>query len=147
MKPFFCALLFLLVSFGQKSNASDWPSYRHDGNRSAVTEDEISGKLNLQWIFESRHRPLSAWPMPGEETPRMHTDRAYHVVISDRTLFFGNNVDNHVYALDTRSGKERWRFTADGAVRFAPILNDEKIYFGSDDGNVYCLNQSDGSLI
>ena len=146
VKSFLLALLFVLISFDLKLSASDWPFYRHDGNRSAVTQDSISGELNLQWIFESRHRPLSAWPMPGEETPRMHTDRAYHVVVSGRTLFFGNNIDNHVYALDTRTGEERWRFTADGAVRFAPILHNEKIYFGSDDGNVYCLNKSDGSI-
>ena len=53
----------------------------------------------------------------------MHSDRAYNVVVSGRTLYFGNNVDNHVYALDTRTAEERWRFAAGGAVRFAPVAN------------------------
>ena len=82
-----------LVSLVQGPSAADWPSYRHDGNRSAVSAEAVSGKLNPQWVFESRHRPRTAWPMPGEETPRMHSDRAYNVVVSGRTLFFGNNVE------------------------------------------------------
>ena len=77
----------------------------------------------------------------------MHTDRAYHVVAAGRTLFFGNNVDNHIYALDTRTAEERGRFAADGSVRFAPVLHEGSLFFGSDDGNVYCLNAADGSLV
>ena len=77
----------------------------------------------------------------------MHTDRAYPVVVAGRTLFFGNNVDNHVYALDTRTGSERWSFAADGSVRFAPVVDGGRLFFGSDDGQVYCLNASDGSLV
>ena len=76
----------------------------------------------------------------------MHSDRAYNVVVSGRTLFFGNNVDNHVYALDTRTAEERWRFAAGGAVRFAPVAHGGNLYFGSDDGLVYCLNAVDGHL-
>ena len=147
MKSFRWMVLMCLVSFVQGSNASDWPAYRHDGNRSAVSSESLPGQLNPQWVFESRHQPMSAWPMPGEETPRMHTDRAYHVVATGRTLFFGNNVDNHIYALDTRTAEERWRFAADGSVRFAPVLHEGSLFFGSDDGNVYCLNAADGSLV
>ena len=127
--------------------AADWPAYRHDGNRSAVSTEGLPGQLNPQWVYASRHQPVSAWPMPGEETPRMHTDRAYSVVVAGRTLFFGNNVNNHVYALDTRTGAERWSFAADGSVRFAPVAHEGRLFFGSDDGHVYCLNASDGSLV
>jgi len=147
MKSFRWMMLMCLVSLVQGPSAADWPSYRHDGNRSAVSAEAVSGKLNPQWVFESRHRPRTAWPMPGEETPRMHSDRAYNVVVSGRTLFFGNNVDNHVYALDTRTAEERWRFAAGGAVRFAPVAHGGNLYFGSDDGLVYCLNAGDGALV
>ncbi|HIM23478.1 MAG TPA: hypothetical protein EYM30_04685, partial [Verrucomicrobia bacterium] len=119
MKFFPRIVLIGFVSLFQKPLAADWPAYRHDGNRSAISAEAVSGKLNPQWVFESRHRPRTAWPMPGEETPRMHSDRAYNVVVVGRTLYFGNNVDNHVYALDTRTAEERWRFAAGGAVRFA----------------------------
>ncbi|MED5382314.1 MAG: PQQ-binding-like beta-propeller repeat protein, partial [Verrucomicrobiota bacterium] len=127
--------------------AADWPTYRYDGNRSSVSPEPMSGQLNPQWLYASRHQPVSAWPMPGEETPRMHTDRDYPVVVAGRTLFFGNNVDNHVYAIDTRTAEERWRFAADGSIRFAPVVHGGRLFFGSDDGHVYCLDASDGSLV
>ena len=147
VKFFRWMVLLAVVLFAQCLFAVDWPAYRHDGNRSAVSPEAMSGQLNPQWVFESRHQPKSAWPMPGEETPRMHTDRAYHVVVAGRTLFFGNNVDNHVYALDTRTAEERWRFAANGSIRFAPVLQGGRLFFGSDDGNAYCLNAADGSLV
>jgi outer membrane protein assembly factor BamB len=77
----------------------------------------------------------------------MHTDRAYHAVITGTTLVFGNNVDNHVHALDTRTGKMKWSFAAEGSVRFAPMIDGDRVYFGSDDGNVYCLKVAQGTLV
>ena len=147
MKSFAWIVIIGSATLLQKPIAADWPAYRHDGNRSAVSEETVSGKLNLQWVFESRHRPRTAWPMPGEETPRMHSDRAYNVVVAGRTLFFGNNVDNHLYALDTRTAEERWRFAVGGAIRFAPVVSGGRLYFGSDDGLVYCLEPANGELI
>lgn len=120
--------------------ANDWPTYGYDGNRSGVSPVSLPGKLFAQWTFQSRHVPRAAWPLPGEETPRMHSDRACHVVAAGNTIFFGNNVDNHLHAHDTRTGKRKWSFAADGSVRFAPFVSEGRIYFGSDDGHIYCVD-------
>ncbi len=77
----------------------------------------------------------------------MHTDRAYHAVVTGTTLIFGNNVDNHIHALDTRTGKMKWSFATEGSVRFAPMINSGRVYFGSDDGNVYCVAAAEGTQI
>ncbi len=77
----------------------------------------------------------------------MHSDRAYQVVSAGKTLYFGNNVDNHVHAHDTRTGKRKWSFATDGSVRFAPFINEERIYFGSDDGHIYCVDAEKGTQI
>jgi len=77
----------------------------------------------------------------------MHTDRAYHVVASGNTIYFGNNVDNHVHAHDIQSGKRKWSFATDGSVRFAPFINEGRIYFGSDDGHIYCVDAAKGTQI
>ena len=77
----------------------------------------------------------------------MHTDRAYHVVAAENTIYFGNNVDNHVHAHDTRSGKRKWSFATDGSVRFAPFVSEGRIYFGSDDGHIYCVDAEKGTQI
>ena len=43
-----------------------------------------------------------------------------------------------VYAIDISTGKEKWIFFAEGPVRFSPTIWNNRIYFGSDDGFVYC---------
>ncbi|MDG2213958.1 MAG: hypothetical protein P8M70_09020, partial [Verrucomicrobiota bacterium] len=82
--------LLLLTLCSLNLLAKDWPAYRYDGKRSGVTPANLPAKLFEQWTLQSRHAPQTAWPLPGEETPRMHTDRAYHVVASGNTIYFGN---------------------------------------------------------
>ena len=127
--------------------AKDWPTYRYDGKRTAFSTEAMPSAVFPQWTFVPRHAPKTAWPLPGEETPRMHSDRALHVVVAGQTAYFGHSVDDNVYALDTRSGKTKWTFRAEGPVRFAPVFYEGKIYFGSDDGYAYCLDASRGKLI
>jgi outer membrane protein assembly factor BamB len=51
-----------------------------------------------------------------------------------------------LHAFDTISGKELWKFQADGAIRSTPVSADNKIIFGCDDHNLYILSE-EGSLI
>ena len=76
----------------------------------------------------------------------MHSDRAHHVVVADGLAYFGSTVDNRVSALDSASGEIRWTFVAGGAIRFAPVVWEGGLYFGSDDGYAYCLNAESGDL-
>ncbi len=41
----------------------------------------------------------------------------------------------------------RWKFTTDGAVVSSPSIADERVYVGSHDKNIYCLNAWTGSFI
>jgi outer membrane protein assembly factor BamB len=61
-------------------------------------------------------------------------------------MFVPSMVNDSVTALDTETGAERWRFLAEGPVRFAPVACKDKVYFVSDDGHLYCLDTNDGSL-
>lgn len=138
---------FLICHGINMLTGQDWPTYRHDLNRSAQTEISIPHELHPDWIYHSNHRPEPAWPLPGEETPRMHTDRALHPVIHNQTIYFGSPVDHQIRAVDTRTGALRWRFYANSAIRFAPVIADNLLYFGADDGYVYCVNAESGKQI
>jgi outer membrane protein assembly factor BamB len=51
------------------------------------------------------------------------------------------------YAADALSGKESWRFAADGAMYGSPVVLGDRVYFGTEEGTFYALDRSDGELI
>ncbi|MFB0525390.1 MAG: PQQ-binding-like beta-propeller repeat protein, partial [Phycisphaerae bacterium] len=137
---------------------NDWPIYRFDVTRSGVTGETVGPALYPQWKFIPKQEPAPAWPMPAEEMPRMHSDNAYHVVVArlprglsvgqaDDRVYFGSCVTNKVYSIDAASGEIRWTFFTEGPVRFAPTVYEGRVYVGSDDGCVYCLDAQNGKLI
>ena len=128
------------VIFCRKAGADDWPTYRYDNARSGAGTETVSPPLYLQWVFEPGHTPQPAWPVPAEEMPRTHGDNAFHVTVADGMAYFGSSVTNKVHAIDAAEGRIRWIFYTQGPVRFAPTIYEEKVYFGSDDGYVYCLS-------
>jgi len=142
----FCAFqaLFFVCNIGL---AEDWLTYRSDITRSGITSETIGPELFLQWKYVPAHKPKPAWPMPAEELPRMHNDNAYHVVIADGNAYFGSCATDKIYSINVAKGQIRWTFFAEGPVRFAPTVYAGRIYFGSDDGYVYCLDGKDGSLV
>ena len=124
-------------------SAADWPMWRHDPGRTATTAEELpaSGKLTPLW---SRQLPE---PAPAYRDARLQFDASYEPIVLGKQLFVGSNRDDSVTAFDTDSGKQLWKFFADGPVRFAPVAANGQVTFGSDDGCVYCLKASDGSLV
>ena len=86
-----------------------------------------------------RLHPLSA--SPGSNLTRV-TSRLF---LGDTMYVALPHIDAVVaYAVET--GKEKWRFYTAGPVRLAPVAWRDKLYFGSDDGHLYCVNASDGAL-
>jgi outer membrane protein assembly factor BamB len=94
-----------------------------------------------QWV--RTYPPLRpAWP----DQPRLPFDAAYHPVVHGPTLFLASSRNDRIIALDAASGEEKWHFTADGPIRFAPVVWGECLYFVSDDGHLYCVDACRGEL-
>jgi outer membrane protein assembly factor BamB len=137
------------------SRAGDWPTYRHDNARSAVTAEPVKPPLTQCWVYQPRHAPEPAWSEPNPrpvggwygqtELRRVHFDDAFHVAVSGGGVYFGSSADGQVVALDAKTGRERWSLLTGGPVRLAPTVWRNKVYIGSDDGCVYCLRTSDGN--
>ena len=121
-------------------NAADWPMWRHDAGRTASTTDSLPPELHLQW---TRELPAVS---PTFRSKRLQFDQGYEPVVMGQQLFVALPHNDSVVAYDTRTGIEHWKFYADGPVRLAPVAWQGKLYFGSDDGYVYCLNAADGAL-
>ncbi|MBL8799492.1 MAG: PQQ-binding-like beta-propeller repeat protein [Planctomycetia bacterium] len=123
------------------ARAADWPMSHYDAQRSAASPQELPLELHLQWV---RQLPAlnTAWP----DQPKMQFDAAYDPIIVGKLLYFGSSWTDSVTALDTDSGLEKWRFQADGPIRFAPAAWQGKLYVASDDGFLYCLDAAKGTV-
>jgi len=143
--PVVCGALVCLIT--GMTAAADWPTYRCDSSRSAVSSEFLQGDMTLQWTYSSSQPPRPAWPPPMEEIPRMHSDNAFHVAVAEGRVFFGSSVTDEIWAIEVASGQVCWRFSTEGPVRFAPTVYQGRVYAGSDDGYVYCLNAANGTLL
>ncbi len=123
------------------SNAADWPMWRNNVSRGGHTGEQLPDKLHLQW---SRQLPRTRMAWPNES--RLHFDASYEPIVVGRQMFVGSPNDGSIAAFDTRTGKENWRFFTDGPVRLAAVGTKDRVYFGSDDGYLYCVNTQTGSL-
>jgi len=106
---------------------SDWATYRHDAKRSGATESPVSAELTLAWRANIGAKPSGLTVAGGK----------VHVAA----------VDAHtVHALNAADGKPAWTYTADARVDSPPTIHEGAAIFGSADGRVYCVRDTDGAL-
>jgi len=115
------------ASAKKAAQPGDWPTYRHDGERTGTTKAKVPAALAKSWETKLG-------------------DRVSAPVIAGGKVFVAD-VDGHaVCALDAKDGKLAWRYFAEGRVDSPPTYFDGLVLFGSRDGSVYCLRASDGAL-
>ena len=137
------ALLGILPAFAL-SRASE---YLGNNQRDGFVDASIPTEPVLLWTYQQRHAPQSAWPEPYGELQFIDFDYADQTTFGHGLVFFGSSADHTIRALDQQTGVERWTFYTEGPVRFAPVLHKERLYAVSDDGNLYCLDTTDGTLV
>ena len=138
-------LLLQFVFLTASSQHHDWPMWRFDHHRSASTPEQLAEKLYLQWEVKYSQR-IPVWDDPLNQN-LMQFDRLFEPIVADNKIFIGFNDQDKVVALDINSGEELWHYYADGPVRLPLAANNGKLYFTSDDGYCYCLDQDNGSVI
>ena len=138
------AMALLLVLVSGDLRGSDWPMYRADAARSGYTPEALPARLKLSWVTKANHPPQPAWS--GRDT-RMPFDLTFQPVVSSGMVFFGSSSDCTVYALDARTGRQKWTYVTEGPVRFAPAVWKDRLFVVSDDGCLYCLAVQDGRLL
>jgi len=107
--------------------AADWPTFRHDAQRSGYTAAKVPSTLTRGWRINFGTR-LSQPVVAGGKV-------------------YVSAVDTHtVHALDEATGETAWTFIAGGRVDSAPTIYRNLVLFGCTDGWVYCLRADDGEL-
>jgi len=112
----------------QAATANEWPTYRHDNERSGYSSAELGSDLSRSWETKLPG-PLSALVAAGG-------------------LVYVAQIDQHkLHALDAKTGESRWTYTAGGRIDSPPTYWNGRLFFGSADGWVYSLRASDGVLL
>jgi outer membrane protein assembly factor BamB len=110
------------------ADAKDWPTYRHDAERSGYSSQDLLSDLGKAWEV-NLPGPLSAITVAAGKV-------------------FVSQVDQHtLHALDFASGKQLWHFIAGARIDSPPTYSKGRLYFGGKDGWVYCLRATDGAMI
>jgi outer membrane protein assembly factor BamB len=108
--------------------SQEWPTFRHDAERSSFTASQISSNVKPQWQVKLGGKLSSP-------------------VVADNRVFI-SKVDEHtIYAIDATTGAVTWNYTVGGRVDSPPTIYKGRVLFGSADGYVYCLRASDGALV
>jgi outer membrane protein assembly factor BamB len=115
-----------LPAGGSAIRDRDWPTYRHDAQRSGCTPCPVPSVLRRRWQADIGGRLTSPTAAGGK--------------------VFVASVDEHrVCAIDADSGRTAWQFTAGARVDSPPTLHGGRAIFGCRDGCVYSLRASDGA--
>ena len=130
---------------GAPAAGAEWPSYRADLWRSASTAAAVPADLEVLWTADLGDWPPVALAADWKENPGVRGPVTPPVAAAGLVLVA--QPDGHrVVALDAKTGKVRWDFTANGRVDTPPTVAGGLCLLGTRSGTVYALRAEDGKL-
>lgn len=120
----------------------------NDGNFYAL--DKISGAE--KWRFKTEgEKQFSAVNLFGYDTEGVDSPDPWDLylsspVIENDIVYFGSG-DSHIYALNTETGKQVWKFKTGNVVHSSPAISNGIVYCGSFDSKLYALDAKTGTEI
>jgi outer membrane protein assembly factor BamB len=122
-----------------------------------VSSEQLDATTLAQvWIFTEKTPPQPAWHgtmqrdawanIAKQKEARAY-DKAFNLIAAQGQVFIASSSGNACVALNAADGKEDWRHLVQGAVRIAPTYDNDRVYFGSDDGQAYCVLAATGNRV
>jgi outer membrane protein assembly factor BamB len=105
----------------------DWPTYRHDAQRSGASPAPVGADVKIKWQTALGGRLTSP-------------------TIAGGRVYVAEEDAHAVASLDADTGAVAWKFTAGGPVDSPPTIAGGMAIFGSADGWIYAVRASDGVL-
>jgi outer membrane protein assembly factor BamB len=111
----------------RQEHGGTWPVFRGNPHQTGVAAATLPDKLQVLWTFSTKDAI--------EGTP----------AIANGVVYVGS-FDEHFYAIDLATGRERWRYKA-GAIKSPAAVRDGKVYVGNLDGVLHCVDATKGTKI
>ena len=140
-------LTFLVVLNAAKYRltAQDWPMWRYDAQRTAAASNSrLPQTLQPSWNLDLGSRE-QAWDDPLNHD-LMTYDRILEPIVIGGRMFVGFNDKCKVAAFDAATGDLLWTCYTEAPVRLPPVGWNDRVYFTSDDGFLYCVEAESGTV-
>src|SRR5207249_596475 len=124
-KRFAHCLLVIGVLTLCRNAFADWPLFRGNALQSGVAKDNLPGMLQVRWKLQFKEGFDGA------------------AAIVDGVVYAGS-FDEHLYALDLASGKEKWKYKA-GPFKAPVSVHDGAVYAGDEEGMFHCIDAKTGA--
>jgi hypothetical protein len=105
-----------------------WWTYRGGSPRGGSSVAKVGTDLTQRWKAELGGHLTAATAVDGR-------------------VFVAQRDAHTLHALDSKTGRREWAFTAGGRIDSPPTVVGPRVFFGCRAGCVYCLRASDGALV
>jgi outer membrane protein assembly factor BamB len=105
----------------------DWPIFRGNPQQTGVATSKLPEKPEVLWKFSTKKAI--------EGTP----------AIANGVVYIGS-FDENLYAIDLRTGNEKWRYKA-GETKTPAAVHDGKVYIGNLDGVLHVVDAAKGAKL
>ena len=118
--------------------------------------DALEKEVPGQYQFKRVWAQLWLWQVPGVPRPagqqggrwRFSPDGADSSIVASpavsNTKVYVGDLNGRLYAVDPLSGKELWRFQAEGGVYASPVVAGNTVFIATQHGKVYAVDGSTG---
>lgn len=106
---------------------ADWDRFRGGQRQTGVAEGALPASPEPVWTFQAGELGFEAT-----------------AAIADGTVYVPD-LEGRLYALDLRTGKERWRIDVGEDVKSSPLVAGGTVYFGDEAGRVHARDAKTGA--
>jgi len=166
-KPLLCLGILILLLSVVRTGTAFGQTYLGGPTHTGQVPGNLELPLILQWRFDT------GAPAPAVSTPAVDEDQVYFVAAAELAgptygtgmgmapgiapgmagggmptpmpaAGVGASGKSVLYAVDRRTGAERWKLDTDVQITSALLVDEGVVYFGADDGKLWAVNAATG---